>query len=341
LPLLAASGCFEASYVTQQAFGQLRLLRGRQHIERVLRRDNLPAGWRRKLELVLIAREYGFRHIGLTRTAGYTRFYDTGGKPIAYNLSAAPKDALRPRVWRFPIVGRVPYLGFFKRADGVVQKRKLERQGFDTYLRPVSAYSSLGWFIDPVYSTMLDRSEDRIVELVLHESTHTTIFLRGEVGFNESLAVFVGQQGTLNLFARLFGPKSQQVARARARFRRSRRFGRLVEKLYRDLEALYASELPRTAKLARRQHLFLAAQARYRVLFPKSRRAFVRKPLNNAIVLSYGRYLRGVRFHREVYRCLGRNLEALVALYKTAQHFKSPVEYAARRCKLRPPPQRM
>lgn len=331
-------GCTTASYLLEQGAGQLRIFHRRQHVDALLRRRHLPPGWRSRLELLRSARTYAFDVIGLARTAAYTHVYDTGGKPIAYNLSAAPKDALTPRLWRFPIVGALPYLGFYQRDKGLARQRELDRRGFDTYLRPVSAYSSLGWFADPVYSSMLEARPSRLVELVIHESTHTTIFLRGQVGFNESLAVFVGQQGTINFLARRHGPLSPRVERALATFRRRQRFGRLVSELYRRLRRLYRSPRSQASKLRQREHLFAWAKARHRQLFPELPRArFVREPLNNAIVLSLGRYLTGVAFHRAVYDCLGRDLGALVAFYRRAQRHDDPLSWAARRCRLRGP----
>lgn len=351
--LASTASCGQVAYIAEQAGGQLRIFAERQRIDAMLERKMLRSKGgesrplspreRRRLRLVLLARAYASDTIGLTRTAAYTRYYDTGGGPIAHNLSAAPKDKLEAHSWRFPIVGTLPYLGFYRRERGLAAQRELQRRGLDTYLRPVSAYSSLGWFADPVYSTMMRASPERLVELVIHETTHTTIFLRGEIGFNESLAVFVGQQGTINFFARVAGPRSPIVRRARARFARRKRFGRLVTELRRRLVALYARDLSRTAKLARRERVFAWAKRRYRAIFaPHERGSFLRRKLNNAVVLSLGRYLAGVDFHARVYRCVDRDLGRLVALYKHAQHHDDPIMWAARRCGLRrPPPQRL
>ncbi len=345
ISLLCAASCSRVAYIAEQAGGQLRIFADRQRIESMLKRKTpLLRPWERKrLHLVLLARAYAFDTIGLTRTAAYTRYYDTGGGPIAHNLSAAPKDKLKAYSWRFPVVGTLPYLGFYRRERGVVYQRQLEQRGYDTYLRPVSAYSSLGWFADPVFSTMMRASPARLVELVIHESTHTTIFLRGEIGFNESLAVFVGQQGTINFFARIAGPRSPIVNRARAHFARRKRFGRLVTELRRRLKTLYNRAIPRAAKINRREMVFAWAKRRYRQIFsPAERGSFGRRKLNNAVVLSLGRYLAGVDFHARVYRCVNRDLGELVALYKRAQHHDDPIRWAARRCGLRrPPPQRL
>jgi predicted aminopeptidase len=327
------SGCSTelSGYVLEQAWGQLVIMNRRQRITDVIRKGELKPGWREKLELVLLVREYAHRDLGLRKTGAYTRFYDTKGRTLAYNLSACPKDSLRPKVWRFPVVGGLPYIGFFDREKGEARRRELSREGYDTYLRPVPAFSSLGWFADPVYSPMLEGETPRLIDVVIHETTHTTIFLRGEVAFNESLAVFVGNQGTLNFLARLHGPSSPVVRDYAGAIARRRRFGRLVGELYRRLKRLYGRSLPREEKLRRRQLEFRRAQRRYKEIFPDPDTwgRFVKQRLNNAVLLSYGRYNQGLEFHREVYERLGRDLARLVALYKRAQRFDDPIGYVA------------
>lgn len=336
LPLLAACEA-PSGYLVEQAWGQLRMMNQRQRISEMLRRPDLPPGWRRKLRIVLLARSYAHQQLGLRRTGAYTRFYDTGGKPLAHNLSACPKTSLKPKVWRFPIVGGLPYIGFWDLREGQAAQQELRQRGLDTYLRPVPAYSSLGWFADPVYSPMLERSEGRLVDTVIHETLHTTIFLRNRVAFNESLAVFVGNQGSLNFLARLYGPQSPQVREFARGVARRQRFGRLVTQLYQRLDRLYRGPLPRAEKLRQRRQVFAWAQQRYKEIFTDPARwgSFVRRPLNNAVLLSYGRYNQGLEFHRKVYLALGRDLRRFVALYKRAQDHDDPVAYVARVCGLR------
>jgi predicted aminopeptidase len=323
--------------VLRQAATQAKILNQRQRIDDMLRSPELSAEHRRKLHVVLAARRFGQRELGLKTTSAYTRFSDTGGKPLAHNLSASPKHSLRPFVWRFPIVGGLPYIGFFNYEEGLAEQDKLKANGWDTYYRPVSAFSSLGWFADPVYSPMLGSDVARLVDLVLHETTHTTIFLRNQVAFNESLAMFVGKQGALLFLARLYGPHSAEVRAFQASQRRRRKFSQLITRLYTRLDRLYASDLPTPQKVKQRATHFAWARVRYKELFPDPNTwgSFVRKPLNNAVLLSYGRYNQGISFHRRVYRCQGQDLGRMVALYKAAQRLDDPIDYVARKCGLR------
>ena len=337
LVALLLCGCSAPGYVVQQAWGQLGVMHHRQRITDMLRKRDLKPQWRRKLQLVLLARRYAHEQIGLALTDAYTRFNDTGGKPMAHNISACHKTSLRPKIWRFPIVGGLPFIGFFDRREAVAAELVLQQQDLDTYLRPVPAFSSLGWFADPVYSQLLDGSEGRLVDTVIHEMTHTTIHLHNRSAFNESLAVFVGNQGALNFLARVHGPQSKQVKELARRIARRRRFSRLVSILYTRLDRLYKGALPRQQKLARRQEIFAWAQGRYKELFPDPAHwgRFVRRPLNNAVLLSYGRYNTGLQFHYLVYRAMGRDLRKTVALYKFATNFDDPIAYVARACGLK------
>lgn len=332
--LASSTACFSSAYVAQQALGQLKTLNGRQRVSDVLRRPDLKPEWRNKLWLMLRARDYGINELGLRRTGAYTYFFDTKGKYIAHNVSASAKDELKPKRWTFPIVGSLPYLGFFRKADGEKLRQRLAREGYDTYLRPVPAYSSLGWFDDPVYSTMLDQSRGRLIEVVIHETTHTTIFLRDKIAFNESLAVFIGQQGTLDFLAKTFGRRSKEVRSVIRSIARRKKFSLVITELYARLEQLYAKKISRQEKISQREDVFRWAQNAYRTVFPDAKMwgAFVSEPLNNAIVMSYGRYNHGVVFHRRVYEALGRNLRRMIALYKHAQDFDDPIAYVAKHC---------
>ncbi|MFH1132005.1 MAG: aminopeptidase [Pseudomonadota bacterium] len=336
LTLLQGPGCWTSEYLTEQAYGQFKILHDRKRITELLKNRDLPPDWRAKLKLVLAAREYSHKTIGLIRTGAYTYFYDTGGNPIAYNLSAAPKDALTPKLWTFPVVGSLPYVGFFDHSKGVKSENELASHGLDTYLRPVPAYSSLGWFDDPIFSSMLDTDLDRLIEIVIHETTHSTIFLRNQVAFNESLAVFVGQQGTLDFLAHRFGAGAPEVTQTRKRIQNRQKFAALITELYSRIDTLYKKQIPRATKLQEREVHFVWAQKEYKRIFvePREWGAFVQRPLNNAVLLSYGRYNQGLEFHIAAYNAMGKDLARMVSLYKKAQYFDNPIQYVAKRCGL-------
>jgi predicted aminopeptidase len=318
------AGCGTASYLAQQGAGQLRLLRARRRIADVLADPAVDEQLKERLRLAQAARDFGVAELGLRGGDAFTRFLDTAGAPIAWNVTAAPKDRLRVHLRRFPIVGAIPYLGFFREADAQREAARLRALDLDVYVRPVAGYSTLGITADPIYSSMLDGSEARIVEVVLHEMLHGTLYLPGHSEWNESLATFVGLRGAAAFFARSGGASASQqiVDEATRRERDEDAFARFLLPVMRELDALYSSPLPRAEKLRRREDIFQRAQADYLRRFPppagKRPGAFAQQPLNNAVLLSFAVYHDSTPEHRRLFQRVGEDLPTLIRLYKYA-----------------------
>jgi predicted aminopeptidase len=333
----AAGGCWSGDYLAKQGIGELKLLRARRRIDDVLHDPSVPADTKRRLALARQAREFGVNVLGLRGGDGFTRFVDSHGAPIAWNVTAAKKDRLEPHLNRFPVVGAIPYLGFFDEDDAKREAERLRAEDLDVYVRPVAGYSTLGITSDPIYSSMLDGSDARIVEVVLHEMTHATVYLPGHSEWNESLATVVGNEGAAQFFA-AHGDASKAAALAdesRRRERDEEAFSRFLAPLVASLQSLYAeAALPRDAKLKKREKVFAAARARYLSLFPPppgtKPGVFGSGPLNNAVVLSFSVYHSTTPQHRALLRAVGGNLRAFVALCKHAVEDKpDPLEYLA------------
>jgi predicted aminopeptidase len=322
---VSSSGCWSGEYLAKQGVGQLKLLRARRRIDDVLRDPTVLAETKRRLALARDAREFGVRVLGLHGGDGFTRFVDSQGAPIAWNVTAARKDKLEAHLNRFPVVGAIPYLGFFDERDATREAERLRAQDLDVYVRPVAGYSTLGITADPIYSSMLDGSDARIVEVTLHEMLHSTVYLAGHTEWNESLATVVGNEGAAQFFAAR-GDANAAVTLmedARRRERDQAAFARFLEPVVRSLESLYAqAALSRADKLGRREQIFASARAQYLSLFPpkpgKPLPIFAAAPLNNAVLLSYSVYHRTTPQHRELLRGLGGDLRSFVALCKHA-----------------------
>ncbi len=330
---LFGSGCFEVRYLAKQGVGQWRLFRARRSVVDVLGDPNTDERTKRRLRLAMEARNFGVEVLGLRGGDNYTRYLPTGGKPVAYNLTAAPKDELRPLVWRFPIVGAVPYLGFFEEKDAHKMQLSLRDRGFDTYLRPVAGYSTLGLTSDPIYESMLDEGDARIVEVVLHEMLHGTMYLAGRSSWNESLASFVGVHGAAQFFARRGGDEAGQrvLAEAKQRELDEARFYTFLEPLHLALEKLYAEPISREEKLRRRAEVFDMARARFAEMYPGRRGVFSDPRLNNAVFVSYGVYHQGAPEHERIYKRLRGDLTEMVRFYKYAvENTEDPIAWLSR-----------
>ncbi len=287
LPLLL-SGCW---YLKQGA-GQLDLLINSRPVEEVVADPLLPAAHRRKLELIREVKAFGIREMGLSPSGSYERYYDTGGKPVTWLVTACAKDRFEPYTWWFPIVGTLPYKGHFAREDAEAEARGLEALGLDVYVSPAAAYSTLGWFNDPILSTMLAYEDEQLANLILHELTHGTIFLPGGADFNEGLASFVGGQGALEFFRRRDGLDSTSYARAvRALAREEQRDARAIE-LFKALDALYRSKRPFDEILREREEVAFRLRRSWQPGSAPSRE------VNNAAILMQRRYGRYEQFRK-------------------------------------------
>ncbi|MCH7992210.1 MAG: aminopeptidase [Gemmatimonadetes bacterium] len=277
---------------------EVRILRARRPIHSVLNDTTVDADTRAKLAYVVEARRFAAAELGIDVGDSYTMYTELDRDTLAIVVSAAYKDRLVPKTWWFPIVGRMPYKGHFSLQSALDEQASLEAEGYDTYIRPTAAFSTLGWFNDPVLSTALRTDEVEVVSTVLHELAHQHLFVPGHVGFNESFATFVGRVGAVRFFCTRegSGPDSVKCQRAVARWRDFQRFSVYLDGFVEDLERIYDdASLSFDDKVAGRETVFAAALARFdREVLPELESftfgGFRNAPLNNATLLSRIRY---------------------------------------------------
>ncbi len=185
----------------------------------------------------------------------YTRYVDLDREYLVDVVSAAQPDVLTPYLWRFPLFGAFPYKGYYVREDALREARRLERKGLDVWVRKVDAFSTLGFFSDPVYSFMADYSVFDVAALIIHEQTHATLFVKNHVQFNEELATYVGWEGALEFLASRYGTGSRQYRQAVDRLADWRRFNVLLLELYDELDRAYRQAENRPAALAAKDRL--------------------------------------------------------------------------------------
>jgi len=182
-------------YLARGAWAEGRILARRRPIAQIAADSTLAPATRAKLQLVLEARAFAADSLGLPAKDAFTQFTQLEHDTLVLVLSGAHRDALRAVTWWFPVVGRVPYKGFFDFALAQRAEKELAAEGYDTYLRPSPAFSTLGFFNDPLLSTTLGEDSLEIVNTVVHELTHNRFYASGEAVFNESFANFVGARG--------------------------------------------------------------------------------------------------------------------------------------------------
>lgn len=327
LPLLAMLSACSPGYYLRAAWEQTKILNRRHPIASIVADTATDWETRNKLLLVLQARQFAADSLKLNAGDSYTLFARAESDTLVMVLSAAYKDRFAPHTWRFPIVGRVPYKGFFELRDAQKEQRKLEARGFDTYLRPSAAYSTLGWFNDPLLSTLLRYDEISLANTVIHELFHNTFYAPGQAVFNESLANFVGGRGAIEFFCGRDGPDAATCRTATGAWDDDVTFGVFLKGLVDDLETLYARpDLSREDKLRERERIFSDAQARFAAeVRPRLKvdtfAGFTRDPLNNATLISRRIYYDRLDLFERVYQSRGgdfrRAMDDIVAAART------------------------
>ncbi len=290
---LFLSGC-RLVYLFHAAAGQFQLLSESIPVQEALDEDLLPPDQRARLLLVAKIKEFGENNLGLRKTDSYeTVFLKSGQDPI-YTVSASPKDRLQQKTWDFPIVGEMPYLGFFDLEKAKEKGKQLSDENLDVFIGAAGAYSTLGWFADPVTKNLLEGSTPQLVEIILHEMTHATLYVKSQGAFNEGLAVLVGKVGALRFFTRNFGPSHPFTIQAKASIEDERIFSTFVVSLLKELDTLYHSPCPYEEKMRQRERVFRRSLEKFAALKTHFQTdafsEFGRVPLNNAYILAVGLY---------------------------------------------------
>lgn len=197
-------------YLLMQAAGQIEVLWNARPLDEVLLDEEIDDGIKQNIQLIGEIKAFASAELGLTSHDLYQTIYDQKGEDILWNLSACEPFELKCKEWYFPIVGSVSYKGFFDLNKAKIEEQSLKEKGYDTRIRPVNAWSTLGWFSDPVLSNNLLHDKGRIAELFIHEITHANIFVKDSLTFNENLASFIGEQGAKMFMAKKFGQDSEE-----------------------------------------------------------------------------------------------------------------------------------
>jgi predicted aminopeptidase len=244
--------------------------------------------------MVLQVRRFAAYRLGLNVGGAYKAVSPVDQSAVTWVLMAAEPDRLTPYTWYFPIVGSVPYKGYFDKAAAQAAADSMEAEGLDTFIRPAVAFSSLGYFDDPLLSNLLGLDRVVLAGVIIHELFHRTYFLASNVMFDESAANYVGGRGAVAFFDNLKGINSEEAANARGVLASDMKFGQFLEGEESRLLKLYNGSLPRAQILKRRTILFKEIQSDYAKLKPKlsgmERFDLDKIKLNNAVLINFQLY---------------------------------------------------
>lgn len=332
------TGC-HAGYLIKSAWSQADLLLSRDSIEEIL---NSPEKDRalnpedlKKLRLALEAKSFGESTLGLKKNGNYASYVQLDRPYVSYIVSAAAKDRLEPHLWTFPIVGAVPYKGYFNPDDAKEEAKNLSEKGLDTYVRGATAYSTLGWFDDPVLSSMLRYSDYDLVNLIIHESVHATLYIKSQADFNERLATFIGDIGAELYFKEKEGAQSPTLKAAAAERQDDKAFSAFISKEIDLLKAWYPQQNATATEFSelKKNRLAEILSAFERELAPKLgneryrerlRRDLDPSRLNNASLLAWKTYLYDMSDFELAFEKMNRDPLRFIEFAKSLEKSKDP-----------------
>lgn len=250
----ALHGCQTVQYYGQAIGGQHRILQSRRPITDIMADPNTSELLRQRLKFILEVRRFAKDQLHLPVKNNYLTYVDLDKSYVAWNVMATPEFSMAPKTWCYPFVGCAAYRGYFSEADALQYANSLKDQGYDVYVGGVTAYSTLGWFDDPVLSTFIHQSKADSAALLFHELAHQVLYVPDDTTFNESFATFVEQEG-LRRWQETSG-NSEIYRDYLARYRRRQQFVGLVLVYRQKLVSLYQADLAPTEKRIEKASIF-------------------------------------------------------------------------------------
>jgi len=310
LSVSTLAGC---GYYGQSIRGQWEVISQRHPIERLLADPQTPEDLRQRLRLAQRMRDFASRELALPDNGSYRSYADLGRPYVVWNVFAARPLELRLKTWCFPVAGCVGYRGYFSEQAARTFAAGLRAQGLETWVTGIRAYSTLGWFDDPLLNTVIDLPAARLAGLMFHELAHQRLYVKGDTAFNEAFASTVEEEGVRRWLAR-FGDRRQRRDDALFRQRRDA-FVNLVTAARDRLAALYAEAIPEAEKRRRKAVLIEALRADYAALRREwngyaGYDAWFEGPLNNPQLAAVTTYRDGVPAFQRLLAEAGGDLAA-------------------------------
>ncbi len=284
------------TYGLSQAKGQINVVWNTMPVSEMLANPNVPDSVKQKLRLVGEAKRFAVDSLGINPTENYTAVFDQKGKDIMWVVTACEPFALEAKEWGFPMLGSFPYKGYFDYEKAVVEEN-LWKEKYDTNIRTAGGWSTLGWFKDPILSNMLNRAEGNLADLIIHELTHGTLYVKDSVEFNENLATFIGMKGAEQFLMAKYGRNSEEYANYINGREDRKRFSNHILNGAEKLEVLYNGfdeKLPEDEKQIQKQQLINSIFATIDTLTLHKKQVYLEfyrgYKANNTFFMSYLRY---------------------------------------------------
>ena len=316
--VLFAGGCSDIAYYWQAGMGQLEILNARQPISEVLEDPDVPEVVKAKLRLVIDAQAFGKNVLGLPEEHQFRYYSDIGREVVSWLVVASEAYALKSYQNCYFIAGCLGYRGFFDKADSEEFAEDLKRRGYDVLVRPVRAYSTLGWFDDPVLNTYIRSADAQLVATIFHEQAHGVLFVKGDTAFSESFSTFVEREGVRRYLKKLGDGGREALQRYLALNEDQERFRKIVLRGRERLERLYASNIAQAEMDTKKQSIFEALREDYQ----KEKKSFkiasydgwFDRELNNAHLVGFQQYRSWLKAFENLFQRSGREFAGFFAL---------------------------
>jgi len=312
------AGCAGPSYYFQAISGHLHLMRSRVPIAKLLAEPDTDPELARRLRQTELMREFAYDHLGLPESKSYSRLAVTNRNAVTWNVISAPEFSVDPRLWCFPVAGCVAYRGYFDRRKAEAFARKMESKAFDVMVSPAIAYSTLGWFEDPLLDTMLQYSDAMLAGIIFHELAHERLYVKSDTAFNESFAGFVEETGVRLWLSE--SDRKAEIGQWEERRQAAIQFNRLLKDSRLQLEALYSSGQSDEVKRREKRRIFDRLRLDYLALVRTDWNgvdyfaSWMTGELNNAHLALMNSYEGGICAFATLYEEAGKNLEKFYAL---------------------------
>ena len=328
IALVTLNSC-QMGYIINSAHQQFSMMKTRVDIKTELKKTDLSDDTRKKLNLALVVRDFSFDQLKLKKTDNYNTYINLNRPYVTWVVHGAYKWEMKTYEWSYPFLGDLPYKGFFTEAEAIEESKKLEDQGYDSFVRGVSAYSTLGYFTDSVLSSMLKYKEHDLVNTLIHELVHTTLYIKNNADFNERLAVFIGNKGTELFYKKLEGENSKTLDLIKKENADDVVFSQFISKRLTELESWYKtntsrSESEREAQFEKIKNDF--NQTELKKMQTKNYNKTFDKKMNNAYLGLFKTYLSDMDDFEKIYQKYNSDLLLFIEKMKLLEKSKDPMK---------------
>lgn len=318
------------TYLVKSGNEQMKLLSRREPIAKALDSEDVPEEQKRKLRLALDARKFAEEKLGFKPTQNYQTYVDLKRPYVTWVVTASPKNKIESYQWKYPLVGKMPYKGFFTPEEARAEAEEMAKKGYDVWVRGVTAYSTLGWFEDPLLSSMLGGSDDDLVNLIIHESAHATLYIKGHADFNERLATFLGNKGTEAFYKEREGENSPTNAKVKLENADEKIFSEFISEEIKKLNEWYAGPGRDAAEDVRRARLKEVVKTFVKNIKPKLKTEMFKKfenvELNNAYLASLKTYVYDLSDFEQLLKKVNGDLKAFLQYCESLEKSRDPAQ---------------